>query len=407
MMFLQTMNGHANESNFFSFSGEIQYDFINYYQDSRSGSSLQWNEMKFYPQLKFKGNDTLNFTAEGIFRENLNYKERSDFTAKEAYASIYIGAIDLTLGKQIINWGVADEIKPTDYFKIYDYTDLLRKEAEGILAFRATYYLSRTNVDFVWAPVFESHRISYNQENPWAGIPRQGASFRVNNDHKPARNIGSSQFGLRVGHQAEGVDYSFSYVYGIDRFPTLVEMEPIGLAGNQPIIEILPLYRRIHVFGADWNKSFLTWNFKGEFVYVLTNDSQVDPYFKAVIGGERYFSRLWSDIELFALIQFAIDQTIGDRNQISQQHGIDYNHIFHYAATVNLDIKFSESYSLFIKGIFDMEKKGGVVQSELRWKPRDSLVFYIAADYLYGTEGTYFGFIRDNDRFIAGTRFSF
>lgn len=405
---VNSVNVEAKENRLFSFSGKIEYSFIDYYQAGSSGDSIQWNEVKFYPQLKFAAKDNLSFMAEGILRENLNYQGRSYSIAKEAYASFYLDSIDLTLGKQIISWGVSDEIKPMDYFRIGDYTDLLRKEEEGVLALRAIYYLPKANIDFVWAPLFDAHRISYDQENPWAGVPRQGVSFMVNNDLKPARNIGSSQFGLRVGCQGEGIDYSFAYIYGIDRFPTIIRMKEIGYAGSWPLMEILPLYRRIHLLGMDWNKSFSTWNLKGEFVYVLTDDPHLEPYLKAVIGGERYFSRLWRDIELFALIQLVMDkQWEEERSQSFLQNEIDYNHPFQYATTLNLDLKFSESYSLLIKGIVDMEGDGQIWQSELKWRLRDSLVIYAGADYIHGQKGTYFGFFRDNDRFLTGVRFSF
>jgi hypothetical protein len=408
IIFFLTNVGDAKENHSLSFSGKIESAFINYYQANHSVNSLQWNELEFYPWLKFTGKDTFSFTTEGILRKNLNYQGRSYYKAKDAYASISFNSIDVTLGKQIVSWGVTDEINPIDYFKTYDYTDLLRKEEEGVLALRAIYYLPKANFDFVWVPIFESHRISYDQENPWAGIPNQEVSFIINNNHKPARDIGSSQFGLRVGFQREGIDYSFTYIYGIDRFPTFIRMREIGLTESQPLVEISPWYQRIHLLGTDWNKSFSTWNLKGELVYVLTEDSQIEPYLKTILGIERNFSHLWSNTDLFALVQFIIDQGIEEeKGRGLSQNKIDYNHPFNYATTLNLDIKFSESYGLLVKGIFDIEEGGEILQSELRWKPRDSLVIYMGVDYISGKGGTYCGFFRDNDRFLTGIRFNF
>lgn len=400
-------NCTAKNEDFLNSSGKIEYDFIDHYQGNHSSNSQQWNELIYYHKLKFDGTEKFYFFAEGMLRENFNYKERTHYMLKEAYTTMFIKSLDLKIGKQIISWGVADEIKLVDYFKRYDYTDLLRKEIEGIMAVRTTYYLQRSNFDFVWAPGFDSHRLSFDPQNPWSGIPNQGISLTINNDQKPARNIASSQFGFRFEHQAEGLDISLTYIYGIDRLPTSIKTNIIGFVKNELIMEIIPIYRRTHLFGVDWNKSFLTWNLKGEFAYILTDDPKVDPCIKGVLGMERYFSRLWNDIEVFTFLQLAFDRFYGEGNQSEILNEIDYNHYFDYAITLSLDIKFSESYILTIKGISDIKNNGGIFQSEFNWKPRNSVVVFMGFDYLKGKEKTYFGSFRDNDRIFMGMGINF
>jgi len=398
-----TIHAGVAKGNFYDFSAKVKYDFINFYQDNLSRDSLQWNELSVYPKLQLM-NKNAGFTAEGFLRKNFNYEGRSLYTMKETYANLSLEHIELKLGKQIINWGVADEIKPTDYFKRYDYTDILRKEEEGIFAFRATYQLGRANIDFVWAPVFDTDRISYDHKNPWAVVPRQEISFTLNNEHKPAMNLEASQFGLRAGFEQSGIDYSFTYIYGIDRLPTFIDTQTVGIVEGKPLVEVIPFHERIHLFGADWNKSFSTWNFKGEAAYVITEHPEISPYFRVVLGIDRNFSRFWSNTELYVLAQYAIDKFTGKGEEFVKKNGVNFNHLFRQAVTLNFDMKVSETYSLHIKGILDLEKGGRLVQSEFRWKPRDSVVAYIGADYLDGRDETYFGLFRNNDRFLAGVR---
>ena len=77
----------------------------------------------------------------------------------EAYVNYYTDNIDWRLGRQVINWGSAFNLQPTNYFNPYDLRFLNSfEEKKGIQAVKGTYY-SENNIEAtgVITPFFDAH----------------------------------------------------------------------------------------------------------------------------------------------------------------------------------------------------------------------------------------------------------
>jgi hypothetical protein len=155
----------------------------------------------------------------------------------EGYTTLHFGHADLRLGKQILAWGRADGINPTDNLTPRNYRVLLPLEEDqrfGTVSARIEAYLSQTlTLDIFASPWFEPDRI------PLA------ASSQMVETRKPAHSPASTEAGVRLNKVGGGFDWSVSYYDGYGLLPVV----GAGAAGLQLS------YERSDILGADcaWN----------------------------------------------------------------------------------------------------------------------------------------------------------
>ena len=94
-----------------------------------------------------------------VANEDLFRAEATRGALREAYLDLSRGPLDLRIGKQIIAWGRADRINPTDNLTPRDYTLLFPDDDDqrlGAPAVKATYHLQRgLTVTAIALPVFD------------------------------------------------------------------------------------------------------------------------------------------------------------------------------------------------------------------------------------------------------------
>src|SRR2546427_6276513 len=101
---------------------------------------------------------------------------------REGYLDLRLGALDVRLGRQIIAWGRADQINPTDNLTPRDFTLLVPEDADqrsGTTGARATYRVAGRCLTRVVPPTFvppagSPQRRPENSTRP-AGLPPQPA----------------------------------------------------------------------------------------------------------------------------------------------------------------------------------------------------------------------------------------
>src|SRR3989475_11139578 len=77
---------------------------------------------------------------------------------REGYLDLRLGALDVRLGRQIIAWGRADQINPTDNLTPRDFTLLVPEDADqrsGTTGARATYRVAGPSPPAGVLPTFE------------------------------------------------------------------------------------------------------------------------------------------------------------------------------------------------------------------------------------------------------------
>ena len=200
----------------------------------------------------------------------------------EGYVTAHFEKADLRIGKQIVAWGRADGINPTDNLTPRDFTLLLPFEDDqrfGTTAARLDIFLSQEHTVTVFAtPYFEASKIP---------LPADGRTF-VN--VTPAHTLSNTEIGLKLDKVGEGFDWSVSYFRG---FSPLPDARLIGSGPMGPILELH--YDRITVLGADFARNYGRFGLRGEMAYVDTADDAgadpgiKNPYLFWIVGVDRTF----------------------------------------------------------------------------------------------------------------------
>jgi hypothetical protein len=232
--------------------------------------------------------------------------------------------LDLAIGRQRIAWGTADVINPTDNLNPYDFEDILDfGRHRGSEAINVQYYFNREfSLQVVFIPFFQpanlpvgifAGALSSSMEMP-PGMVLKGYSDTI---IMPEYNlVESSTTGFRFKGFAGGIDFSLSYVWGMDGLPfnTCNTIVPANLQGGVKVNAQLS-YERNHILGADLATSIAgigVWAEAAAFIperdVILSNDLSAlyppsagpviidsvilasKPYLKFVLGGDYFFS---------------------------------------------------------------------------------------------------------------------
>jgi hypothetical protein len=222
---------------------------------------------------------------------DLRYADEVTSELREAYVEFERPSVDVTIGRQIIVWGRADEINPTDVLSPKDYLLLLPEGVSayrfGTTALKIDYFAGRdVRLTGVWLPITSTSLIPLSDPPPGVRVESRPPAIRFENGIA----------GFKIDHSGGAVDASISYVYGYNLLPevhvTSIEQNPeTGALDGHVALE----NERQHMIGADAATTLGRYGLRGEVAYVLTSNPHgtrvdgVTPYLFYVLGAERTF----------------------------------------------------------------------------------------------------------------------
>jgi hypothetical protein len=199
----------------------------------------------------------------------------------EGYVTAHFTSADLQIGRQIIAWGRADGINPTDNVSPRDFTGMLPFEDDqrfGTIALKLDLYLSQEHtLSVLAAPFFEPSEVP---------LPPTLTIF----ERMPARTPSNTQAGMKLNKIGEGSDWSISYYRGFSLVPT-ARVLCNDVRGSAVELH----YDRINAFGADFARNYGRFGLRGEAAYVDTSDDTGEdpgtrnPYLFWIVGVDRTF----------------------------------------------------------------------------------------------------------------------
>ena len=312
---------------------------------------------------------------------------------REAYLDARFGSVDLRLGKQIIAWGRADEINPTDNLTPRDHTLLAAETADqrfGLVAAKATQHFESLSLTTIWIPGFRPN------VSPVAAFP--GVSYR-NDDASRSR-----QYALKVDRTGGAVDWSLSYFSGRDLNPDLavasVSATGLELAFRPP---------RIKVVGVDAAAAVGGLGFRAEAAYAWTDkDGRSNPLAKTphlfvVVGADldagggsninlQYFARhvdAYRDPRHLAdpgIRAVAVAQAVVAGQLDRFQHGGSFRLAKRWL---------NDSLQAELSGIVSLTYHDFVLRSKLKYAISDDWKATLGVDVFRGGSSTYFGRLRE------------
>lgn len=203
------------------------------------------------------------FSADVNDLSDLSRRERIDpyrFEAHRLYLQardLFIDGLDLTVGQQLVYWGVADQFNPTNNLNADDLEDILYfGQQQGNFMVKADYWFtSDWSMSGVLVPVFRPallprtgvlqvgrvDRLPFADANVRHRIVAEQATSRLAAGYPtvvdevnvvlPDKGFDNMQLGFRIGGTVEGQDISLSYYRGRTDFPVPFRNDTVQIPG--------------------------------------------------------------------------------------------------------------------------------------------------------------------------------
>ncbi|UCH13588.1 MAG: hypothetical protein JSV22_10820 [Bacteroidales bacterium] len=410
-----------------------------------------WNENRLTLKLDKKITATSKFYSE-VWLRNIglpNITTSSDLYNKgivdpysleirQAYVHLYgfiTRNLDVTIGRQRIAWGTADKLNPTDNLNPYDIEDILDfGRHRGSDAINLNYYFNYNfSMQGVFIPFFQTANmpvgIFSNALNPGMELP-PGMVLKEHSDTilMPRYSLGrSSVSALKFKGFTKGIDFSLSYVWGIDGLPFNIRNTffPVDTIGGISINSQLS-FIRAHIIGFDLATSLAGIGFWAEaaiFVpeknIVMTTDlsalypaspvpvtqdslilDKTKPYLKFIAGGDYFFAD-GSYLNIQYMHGFIHER--GNKNLN------DYFFLRYEKKFFNEKLKVAPIGGGFIVADWNEIKDNYalVYMPEIAYKATDNAEIIISAGIFEGKGDNMFANLKDYNMFIFKFNYSF
>lgn len=335
--------------------------------------------------------------------QDIGRKSKTSWELREGYVERALGVLDVKAGRQIIVWGRADKVNPTDVWSVRDLKLLTTDDEDqrlGAAAVQASWRVGHFSLIGVWQPEWRTPNF------PVPTLPA-GLQSRTVDPHDAA-----GQFGLKLDHSGEGADWSVSYARTIDKLPDLVVEAP----GRLDFI-----YRPMEMFGADAAVPVGQYGLRGEIAYSRTLNRDVpgaaikhDSLF-LVAGIERTFGG-----ELNFNLQYLYRHSLGfqDPNQVvdpvqqllDRQEDVISGQLardMHGVSVRVVDKFFNETLEGEIAGVAWFGKAEGALRPKLSYAVNDHLKLIVGGQLYFGPRDGFFGQFRDASTAFTELRWGF
>jgi hypothetical protein len=328
---------------------------------------------------------------------------------REAFVDLRFGHLDVRVGRQIVAWGRADGVNPTDNLTGEDLTLLTPEDDDrrlGTTALRASYYLGDVSFAGFWLPEFRGHRFPVP--------PAAGMTFIRERPEWPG-----DQWALRVEQTGRDVDWSVSYFRGRDLTPDLgARLAP---AMSDRVVTVSLSHHRVSVVGADLAANVGRIGLRAEGAYVDTEDtSRRDPFTKnpflfIVVGGDRTF-REYLNLNVQYLYRFVRDDRATAEGLSPTEAGIvELQRILNsQTRRVQHGASFRVAYKWLREtlegecaavGFFGPD--GLALRPKIAYTVSDSWKFVLGAELYRGQSSSLFDLLRPNSTAYVEARWSF
>lgn len=333
----------------------------------------------------------LDGRAEAYAQIDRSGRWRTD--AVEAWARFSAGALELRAGRQIIVWGRADRLNPTDNLSGRDYTLLAASDDDqrrGPATVQARWGRGDFTLDAIWLPEFRPNIFPLERRRP-------GITVLPDEQRRSA-----NQFALKLDKSGGTIDWSLSWFRGIDRNRDVTARPP----PPGSIAAIQQIFPDINVVGADAAGTIgqIGWRVETAYTQVLGAD---DLFIKndnlwMVAGGDINLAGGWN-INLQYSLRIILDHSdprkLADpiarniavlsaavNNQLDPvQNGV----------TARLARRFAnDTAEAEIAIIHYVEPGDTAIRPRLSTSIRDGLRLAVGADIFTGPTDSYFGRVR-------------
>jgi hypothetical protein len=387
----------------YELNGYVRGDFFGWKSSTDRKAEMKSGYGEIALALKAKKKDWGNGYAEIRIREGNEYGSKLfEIGLREAYVNASLGPLDLRVGQQIIAWGKADGINPTNIITPQNYmvrSPNFDDRREGNLAIRSWLQWSLFRLETIWVPFYKFSLPPFD----FIQYP-MGIAF-LDSAAYPDHHIENSAVALRLHFECSDFDGSVSYYNGFNPLPALNGL--VGISG----IQFFPVAYRTSMIGADFSTTAGEWGIRGEGAYKFCMEEYSEsvylpsPEFQYVFGMDRsignvtfivqYIGKYVPDFQELIKpadpLQIpAFEITKANRMFAMQQDKVSHS----LSATVNWSM-FYETLKLELRSVYHFTSKEYLVNPIVSYELTDAMKVSIGANYYRGPEGTLFDITDD------------
>ncbi|MFT5466230.1 MAG: hypothetical protein ACI8UO_001328 [Verrucomicrobiales bacterium] len=371
--------------------GDLKIEFADFL-----GDSFHYN---LTPRFRLdSSDDTVN---EFAFRENSARRPLATF--QEAYVSWASERYEVSLGKKIFNWGVADTYNPLDDLNPRDFLDVPTNDRIGVPALSVFRFGEVFDVQAVWEPLFSPSRIPLpGIENRWLpsfrGIP---PGFDFSGRELPSDQFENGQGAVRLSSSSliDGWDLALSWFRGRQSAGVFR-----GVQVDNAILTSLE-YPRYQELGGSFSTVVGDWQIHGEGSWHVTDDERKDDdYLEYVFGVNRTFAGSPIPLvnEWILVFEYAGQETTRSIPEGGPFFGSrQFARPFQDALAATVTLKVSDETQFEFGGAYDFADSGSVVRASFSHELSANLELEIGSDFFSGPEDSFFGKWGANDRFFV------
>jgi hypothetical protein len=204
--------------------------------------------------------------------------KRPRLSIRRLTATVTRGRFTLDVGKQVIRWGKADIVTPTDRFAPRDFLNVVDTELLAVTGARGAIQAGQEAFEVVWLPRFTPSRVPLVDQR-WAPLPPIARGTPIVDANAPLPE--GSQTGLRWGHVGSAIEYSLSFFDGFNHLPN------IDAAASSASIAVRQIHPSIRTYGVDAAVPMRWFTIKGEAAYFTSSSIDTDEYVLYVLQLER------------------------------------------------------------------------------------------------------------------------
>lgn len=332
-----------------------------------------------------------------------------------AYATVFLGPVDLSVGNQVVTWGSVDVLSPVDVLNPKDLSYPVADPASQKIAvpmLRAVAHApGGVTVDAVLVPVFVPSTLPGARWQPTPQLPPGVVVVGLADPliARPAFEVANVQFGLRTTvdlNVGGGADVSAVYYRGFRHLPSVGFLPLPAPAPGAFVLQPLLGYDPIQLLGADFSAVLGRFVVRAEAAYTFTArpallSTPAGPLtfpvgadtFQAVLGAETNISG-GPFISLQAVYQHGA--------QAGTQPATDA-----FSTALAATYEPNNRTGLDMAWLHSWSDGSGVLRPGFSYTFADGLVGTAEAAVFYGAAGSEYGAWRDNSQLRVGLAFSF
>lgn len=353
----------------------------------------------------------------------LRYDDEVVSELREGYLEIARPRWEARLGRQIIVWGRADEINPTDVVSPKNYRLLLPEgqpeQRFGVAAALLDYFLEDgLRLSGVWVPIFAPTDI------PLATMPGVRLERRP-----PPITLANGSAGLKLDRSGGKIDASLAYFYGFNLLGAArIERLSTDPTTGAPGADVSLRYGRQHMVGADFATARGRFGYRGEVAYVHTDNPHgrrldaISPYLFYVLGIERRFAG-----DLGVIVQYVgryVVDRVDPERALADPDPVRGSARFLAAretAVINQQLDsvqngwslrvarqfWNQTLDCELLGVHYFERNDFFLRPKVSYAFADAWRATVGGEIFHGPHRSFFGRVQDNSGAFAELRYSF